>query len=253
MGTFVGKRVAITRPLLQSQEMMRAIANFGAEPKCYPLLEIRLLTDDPYFQQAVQRDVDLVIFTSVNGVRAYVHARGEDVSVQSFPKALCVGEKTAEAAMRAGIHVIGLPERYAAEYIVDLLRKNGAQGQRVLLVRGNLADPLLSSALVELGCDVLELIGYETVPGTEARKLWDDIKNGDIDAVTFLSGSAARVFAAAKNSDDQIGRVVVAAIGPKTQQILVECQLPCHVVAQEATAFHLVHALANYFALAPDF
>lgn len=249
MGPLFGKVVAITRPLSQSEEMVQQIRDLGGQANCYPLLDIHLRTHDPILYEAVSRPVDFVIFTSVNGVRAYLDAREKLINPFPMPKAICVGEKTAKVAKKGQMTVVGMPSRYAAQYLVDLVRENGWHDRRVLIVRGNLADTLLASELRELDCDVIDCIGYDTVPGKEAAHLWKDIELGIIDAVTFLSGSAVEVFAGEKPIEGaNLNHVVFGAVGPNTRDVMLQQGLPCQVVAKDATGANLIIALGRHFA-----
>ncbi len=253
MGTLANKTVAITRAFSQTQEMIHAIQRFGGIASCYPLLEIHLRSDDPVLRMAILMPVDLIVFTSVNGVRAYLDARVREEHCGASPSVVCVGAKTAEAAVTAGLTVVGIPPHFAAQYLVDLICERHFEGRRILLVRGNLADPQLTADLQALQCEVIDCVGYDTMPGPDAKRLWADIAKGKIDAVTFLSGSAVEVFVAERPKGSNLNHLILAAVGPKTQHVLLKFGLPCHVVADDATGADLVDALANYFAQAPDF
>jgi porphobilinogen synthase len=71
-----------------------------------------------------------------------------------------------------------------------------SSGARVLLVRASLADPDLPAGLRKRGALVDEVVAYETVegPAESAEDLRQALRQPDIAAVVFASGSAVRGF-----------------------------------------------------------
>jgi uroporphyrinogen-III synthase len=67
-------------------------------------------------------------------------------------------------------------------------------GDRVVVIRGSLADGRLPAGLRERGADVHEVVGYRTIeaPVPSRRLLAAALRDGTLDAVLFASGSAVR-------------------------------------------------------------
>jgi uroporphyrinogen-III synthase len=117
----------------------------------------------------------------------------------------------------------------------------------VLLLNSNLARPTLERLLRAAGAAVDRVVAYRTVPASGGVDLPAMLAAGEVDAITFASGSAARNFAARIGPEtlEQARRAVIACIGPVTAQVARECGLPAAVVAREATEEGLVQALID--------
>ena len=246
--------VAVTRPRDQSQELVRLIESHGGAALLYPLIAITVEVDGNALRAAAAENVDALVFTSANGVRAYLAGVGAPSSPgerarTAYPPALCVGSQTAATAQSAGITVLAVPKTFAADQLAQTVLAAGMVNRRLLLVRGNLADEQLASTLRSLGCAVVEIVGYRTTEAPdEARRLVADAQAGRVQVVTFASGSAVAVFARTPGADSLPAGVRIASIGPKTSRLLAQHGIGVDVTAAAATGADLVAALCNYFA-----
>ena len=70
MRPLAGKRVVITRPIGQAENLARLVREAGGEPLCIPAIEILPLADPaPFHALAARLDsFDLAIFVSRNAV-----------------------------------------------------------------------------------------------------------------------------------------------------------------------------------------
>ena len=91
---------------------------------------------------------------------------------------------------------------------------------------------------------------YRTVavepPAAELEKL-----SGEADAIVLASGSAARSLASLAESFPDVRKAIQGAllvcIGPKTAEVARDAGLPEGLVADEATADGIIHALTSHF------
>lgn len=241
-----GWRIAITRPLDQTRDVVARIQDAGGEARLYSLIDIALRHRQTDFLNAIAAVPDLFVFTSVNGVRAYVAGCNElgNMIPKNLP-AYCVGGATAKAAQAAGFAVQALPPVFAAENLPTVIHAPQKGRRRVLLVRGNLAEPLLPLRLAQAGYEVCEAIGYETIPTPAARQLFVDAQGQQVDVITFYSGSAvAALFTG------QVTKLpsacVLAAVGPKTAQVIKDFGYEAQVVATSASTEALIESLIKW-------
>ena len=89
-------RLVVTRPAEDAAPLAARLKSLGHEVLLEPLLEIEVQP-----QQLLLEDVQAVLFTSANGVRAFSVCREQEKSPIDLP-AFCVGAATAEAARQAG-------------------------------------------------------------------------------------------------------------------------------------------------------
>jgi uroporphyrinogen III methyltransferase/synthase len=251
----------VTRTEAQAGEMVAALNDAGAEAVVRPM--IRLVPPDDYAEvdAALERieDYDALLLTSANAARFFA-ARAEDrgVSLASIDATVvCVGPRTAEAALAAGLPVHRVPEsRFDAEGILDeVMRAVAPDGKRFLLPRSEAARDVLPDGLRRQGAAVDAVTVYRNVPAdTDAGALRAALEAGELDALTFTSPSTVRRFVELLDapSREAAARCTIAAIGPVTAAALQRVGLTPHVTPAHATARELVAALAEHVAGAAD-
>jgi porphobilinogen synthase len=151
---------------------------------------------------------DWVVVTSSAGVDALP-------GTPAGPRWAAVGESTARALRAKGAPADLIPEEANGSALAEALPD--PRGMRVLLVRASLADPDLPARLSERGALVDEITAYETVegPAESADDLRQALRQSDLAAVVFASGSAVRGFA------KLAGKTTLPAItiGPRTTAV----------------------------------
>jgi len=160
--------ILLTRPEASSRRMAAILfARFGDRTGvCIsPLMEIRL---DPRLPSL--DGIKTLIFTSANGVAAYVAAKGP-VSMTCYT----VGDATAQAARDAGLRAISAGGD--AEALIDRILEDDVPGP-MLHLRGAHARGEIAERLSALGCPVSQAIVYtqNAIPLSEEAK---DLLQGD--------------------------------------------------------------------------
>ena len=130
--------------------------------------------------------------TSVNGARALLGAAERVGADLGAPSWAAIGPATRRVLEAAGITVDfqpSLSDRTALAHELHVTR-----GDRVLVVRGDLADETLAVALRARGVEVDDVVAYRTREAPEASRslLARVLADGPIDAVLFTSGSTVR-------------------------------------------------------------
>lgn len=174
----------MTRPLAGAERFadgLPAAARAGLQIIYAPLMEIRPATG-PIELQGVKG----VIFTSLNGVDA-----ASRETVTRLP-AFCVGQRTSQAAAKAGWQAMCLGE--TAETLIAALQKQPPQGQLVHL-RGAFARGEIAERLSSAGIPCRAQIVYDQVllPLTEEAQAVLSAQNDVI--VPLFSPRTARHFA----------------------------------------------------------
>jgi hydroxymethylbilane synthase len=161
---------------------------------------------------------DWVVVTSANGARAVLAALAAAGAVTRGPRWAAVGPATRRAVETGGVGVDFEPARRSAAGLAAELPVR--PGDRVLLVRGDLADDRLPDALRERGAVVDDLVAYRTreAPTASRRLLRQAVAAGPLDAIVFASGSAVRGLVALADAAGvtDIGRVPAVCLGPET-------------------------------------
>jgi len=246
----LGKRVVVTRSRDQARKMSTLLEEQGAEPVEFPSIAIAPPEDYAPLDEAITTldRYDWVVFTSVNGVRAFwerLDALGRDSRALAGLRVAAIGPATARSLRERGIVADFMPPKYVAEEIAAGLGR--VNGLRVLLPRAELARESLARLLREAGATVDEIAAYRTLPGQGGRDVHTLLEEGEIDAVTFTSSSTVRFFLQRIGTDARrlLEGVTVACIGPITAQTARELGLHVDLVAEEYTVAGLVRALAE--------
>jgi uroporphyrinogen-III synthase len=168
------------------------------------------------------------------------------------PKVAAVGSRTEERLRSHGIDVTVVPAEFRAEALVDALTvRTPLSGARVLLPQSEIGRDTIAEGLRAAGAIVTDVVAYRTIAETpdpatpDVRGL---LMRGEIDAVTFTSGSAVRHFTQAYGPEaaELLRDTSVAVIGPVTGDAARELGIPVHVQPATYTTAAMVTALAEY-------
>lgn len=249
-----GKRILVTRAREQASELSRRLAELGAEPIEFPVIQIQPLADYAELDAALARKYDWVILTSVNGVKFVwerLTALGRDARAFANARLAAIGPATAEELARHGRRADFVPRAYFAEAIVENI--GDVTGQRILLPRADSAREILAEGLRERGASVDDVAAYRTVTtdanDPRAQEIRALIERDEIDVITFTSSSTARGFISAVNQKSEIinHKSQIACIGPITAHTARDLGLRVDIVAEEYTIAGLVATLVNFY------
>ncbi|MDB5325808.1 MAG: cysGA hemD, partial [Phycisphaerales bacterium] len=195
------------------------------------------------------------IFTSANGVRATrerMKAIGLDARVLAGVQVAVIGEATADAVRESlAIEPDVIPKAFVAEALADeLIARDAVRGRRFVLLRADIARPVLVDKLKAAGAASVEDIAvYETKPAASLPpEVIEAIDAGRVDWVTFTSSSTARNFAALLGDSykEKLANVKTASIGPVTSDAVRALGLPVTVQATAADVSALAAAVLSY-------
>ena len=241
-----GKRVLVTRPAHQANDVALRLWEAGAEPILAPTIAIGPPADPAAARAAVARvrEYAWVVFTSRNGVDAFFDLLGElgrDARAFGDARIAAIGPKTAAALTERGIRVDLVPATYVNEAIASALLERTQPGTRVLVFRAQAAREVLPETLRAAGRVVDGVAGYAT------RTLDDPelaAKAARADVVTFTSSSTVAGFLAnVPHAAALLLGKTVACIGPITAHTAREAGIRVDVVADEFTVDGLMQAL----------
>jgi uroporphyrinogen III methyltransferase/synthase len=246
-GPLFGKRVLVTRPSPQADDLAECLWEHGAEPIVAPTIAI-VPPDDPAAADAAVervRDYAWVVFTSRGGVDAFfdlLRKRGRDARAIGDTRIAAIGAKTAEALRAHGVSVDFVPAVFVNEAVADGLLERTRSGERILLFRAQEARDTVPDALRAAGCIVDDVAAYKTIV---VRDPDFAEKFAQADIVTFASASAVQGFLAnIPDAQELMHGKVVACIGPITAASARAAGMHVDVVAEVFTADGLVDALA---------
>jgi hydroxymethylbilane synthase len=241
------KRIVITRAAEQADELAEKIRAQGGEPVAFPTIAFAPLDDFAALDDALARarEFDWVVFTSANGVRAIaerLHALNQTPARFETMRVAAIGPGTARALQQIGVRVDFVPTKFLGEQVARELPV--AKGQRVLLLRADIASDVLADVLKTRGVKVLDVDAYRTVmPPPRAIDL------DDVDGITFTSSSTVRHFVAMLDdaARDLLDTRDIFCIGPVTADTARELGLRVSATADEHTLDGLVAAMLKFY------
>lgn len=203
--------VLVTRPLEDGQEIAARLAEKGHRALLAPLLTPHFPAGpEPDFQ-----DVQAVLVTSANGVRALIRRTARrDLSI------FAVGPQTSGEAQAAGFTDIRNADGDAKALAQAAARWTTPEKGVLLHVCGAEAPGTLAGMLTDLGFTVRRAVLYRVDAATVLPPAAEQaLRDGTLDAVQFFSPRSARIFCElAANLPTQ--KLIAFCISPVTAQAL---------------------------------
>jgi uroporphyrinogen III methyltransferase/synthase len=252
-----GRRVVVTRARVQAGELSRKLEALGAKVLEFPTIEIRPPEDFEPLDEAIRNldSFDWIVFTSVNGVEAFVERLGHHgLDLRAVPrraKVAAIGPATAKRVEEAGLRVDATPEEYMAEALIEALAGRSLEGEKVLIPRAKVAREILPQKLREAGAEVVVPPAYETVPSSEGKeRLKELLENGEVDCITFTASSTVENFVRAFGGKVRqlLSGTRIACIGPITAETASKHGIRVDAEAEEYTIPGLVSTVVGLFA-----
>lgn len=248
-----GRRVLVTRAKTQASVLRSLLNEVGAEVIEYPVIEIKEASHHE-MDQAIDGigRFDWVLFTSVNGVRAFFRRlSSKHLDCRAFYRAKigAIGPATAGALREMGIVPDFIPSVYTTEQMFSEIGERNVSGKDVLLVRADIADQRLTAGLKRMGANVREVVAYHTVPVKEDPSgLERLLSNNEIDVVTFTSASTVHSLVGILGGNAELlEKTLVACIGPATATAARRASIKVDIVAAEHTTRGMTQAIVNYY------
>src|SRR5262245_57914999 len=191
-----GRRVLVTRPRHQAEEMVRRLEQLGAIAYVLPVVEVRDPADWQPVDDALARlsEYQWLVFTSANGVQRFF-ARlldtGRDLRAVGSLRIAAIGPGTTAALKHWHLTPDVVPPSFRSEELAATLTPKVA-GQRVLLARADRGRDVLRDELAKVA-SVEQLAVYSQVDAVEMdSQVMLALSRGEIGFVTLTSANIAR-------------------------------------------------------------
>ena len=163
-----------------------------------------------------------------------------------------IGPSTARALQASGVRLRVIANDSSAEGLAKALGGQVKQGDRVLLVRPEVAREVLPSALRSAGALVDTVPFYRNVPAPDVADIARDVRREVFNVVVFTSPSTAQRLldgAAASGIEimNALRRIKVVAIGDVTARALENAGISVGAVASRPSDEGSVEAICGLF------
>jgi hydroxymethylbilane synthase len=212
-------RVLVTRAAEQADELMSALRHEGLDAISVPTIAVDLEPPVGELGAAAGRlhTYAWAVVTSANGALAILGAAGRPPTEPGAPSWATIGPATRRILEHEGLEVRFQPSRSSAVAMAEELPI--APRDRVLLIRGDLADDELAVGLRARGAKVDDVVAYRTreAPRSSRRLLRRAAAGGALAAVVFTSGSSVRgLIALGRDESIDVLSIPSVCIGPET-------------------------------------
>ncbi len=180
-------RALITRPIEDAKPLADALAERGIEVLIEPLLEVTALDD----AEIDLDDVQALLFTSANGVRAFA-----GLNARRDLKTFTVGDGSAEAARRAGFTQVESAKGDVEALVTLVVDRLKPEDGILFHAAGTVTAGDLKAQLEGLGYRVRRAQLYDAkIATTLSNETRANLTLGGLDAVLLFSPRTARTFA----------------------------------------------------------
>jgi hydroxymethylbilane synthase len=249
------RRVLVTRAVEQADELVSALRGAGLDPVPVPTIafEFEPPRGDLDAAAGLLHTYAWVVITSANGARAILKAAERILTELRAPSWAAIGPATKNVLEYEGIEVNFQPGQSSAIAMAAGLPVR--PGDRVLVVRGDLADEELAVALRARGAEVDDFVAYRTREAPDGSRilLRRALSDGPIAAVTFTSGSTVRgLVALGRDETIDVMAMPCVCIGPETADEARAAGFRVLAVAETPDSAALVMATVRALASQPQ-
>ena len=175
----------VTRPALDAPNQQKILQDNGYETVCFSLLDIKI-----HKKEVDTSNCQAVIFTSANGIRAFVQNKG-DLSLPAY----AVGEATRQQALEYGFKSV-VSANGDINDLSDTIKENLNPNNGVLYhSAGSIVAKDLGALLDSFGYSVRRVPLYDALPCDHiSEDMQKSIKNQEIQGVLLMSPRIADIF-----------------------------------------------------------
>ena len=250
--TLSGKKIWITRPAHQADDLCRMIEERQGAPLRLPTLVIRPVPKEERTAENRRRlaAADIAIFISKNAVVHSADLFPHVVDVLREKIVLAVGRATAGALLALGLKSVGHIDTGGSESLLQLPVLSGTEirDKRVLIIRGKGGREVLRDSLLARGAGVDYLEVYRRdkpdISQADMANFWHD-ERPDAMVITSLAGLDNLVELMPTGERGRLYETAMVVMGERIRQRALEAGFLHVAVATENSDTGLVDALMN--------
>jgi uroporphyrinogen III methyltransferase / synthase len=245
-----GLSIGLARAEEQLEPVIAKVLAQGGEPVLMPLIRITPPETWDAIDSAISRlaEFDWIVFTSVNGVNAFLsrlRELGHDARLFARAKLAVIGPGTRDALATYGLKADLMPASYRAEDLAAAMAPQ-VHGARVLWARANRGRDVLPTAINAAGGVMEQLVVYinrdvEQLPADVETRIAEQ----RLQWIALSSPSIARGLSRILAARSGFPGPKLAGISPVTAEAAREAGLVVDVIADEYTWDGLLAAIAR--------
>ncbi len=247
-----GMGILLLRASGQEVYLSQRLSRMGANVIHVPAIRIRRNLD--VFESGVLKrtgEYHWVVFTSPNAVDHCIGGlweRGIDSRSFSGARLVALGPGTKRSLQRFGLRADLMPDRHSVLGLMQTLENTDMRGQRLLLVRSELATRDLRDFLERKGASVVEVHPYRVeIVEERDHDLIRRFKAGEISTVLLTSPSTVRGLINLIGGETEVlSGSVIGCIGPVTAEAARNSGMKVDFVAETHSEEGLIESLLSF-------
>lgn len=248
----MGKNIVVTRSRAQNSSLIEKIENLGGNAIEFPTINIKTIEENKQLESAINNieRYSHIIFTSSNAVNIFLEKLFKlnyDSRILYNTKIVSIGKSTQNELLKFGLKADIIPEKFTSESVYDKLKDILNSNDNILIPNAKEARTYLEDNLRKM-CNVEVIKTYENVVGDSKKEnIIDQLKNKEIDYITFTSSSTVRNLIKIIGVDniELLKNTKLISIGPVTTETINEYELNLHKQADEYTIDGIVNKIIN--------
>jgi len=254
----VRTKIAAFRPENLLPHTREIAAQHGFDFSGFPVFELMEREEALQEIKAVfEEGVDIVVFTSVNGVRkSFDLCEGKidlkkkllDANIE-----ICaIGPVTREELAEKGLQVHLMPAAYSADGLKDLFNAVLVKDRRIVFLRSSEGGKGITDFLDANGASVTDISVYtvKKIDPADLKELFDSLVKYKPDYVIFTSSMTFEIFfelVKELDSEEEIfGAAKIVAIGELTAETITGKGIKVDLVAEKSTFEDLLNAIKEH-------
>lgn len=243
------RKVWVTRPARQSQNLCQLIDTAGGKAIPFPVIEIIAVTADENTD-----DCDVVIFVSRNAVLYAANVVLEIFEKLNTCMVIAIGQGTRQELVSKGLtDIVSTETGVGSEALLtlDALQEDVVRGKQVAIIRGQGGRNLLKETLQRRGAEVKYIEVYSRGKPSYAphvvKQMWQDTPP-DVIVVTSVEGLHNLIQISGETLKERLLQTLLVVISDRLQASAVTAgftQLP--LVSPDASDEGILQALKQAF------
>ena len=245
-----GRKILVTRPAHQSENMCRLIEQQGWQAIRFAVLEIQArdlsALDSQHIQEIEQ--YQHVIFVSVNAINFALPLISGKIECLQKISCIAVGKASYQALQAHGVRDVLVPQLgFNSEAILAMPEMQDMQGQSCLIIRGAGGREFLADNLRKHGARVDYLEVYKRViPVSDSGLIGEYLRHKALAAILIYSGDALRNLLKMLAKEDikkNLLHTPVLVISQRVRDLAKKIGFKNIIIADEASDAAMINAI----------
>ena len=241
------KQILLTRPEEGAEEFKRKLDFQRATTITFPLIELKVIEENNLLTQCFDTfdEFEWVVFNSSAAVKFFFQ-KAEEYGLNwiFYPniKFATVGEKTKLTLEQLGYRTNFVPIKYTAQVLAENMPD--IEGKRILIPASKLTEGNYLEVFEQRGSKPELVFTYENNLITYDVSAIEQIKEKDLDYLTFTSGSTVVAFQEQVGQPQEVfPQAKVICIGPSTAKQAEKLDWKVDAIAQPHTVEGMIDSM----------